>query len=357
MHCIDNMERITLSTDIVMKMMNLYEFKGKEFYYHDVLESDLEYIQKQNIERETFFAYKILGLDISENRVRLIIKKNSKTKSKDEILLSNIKRMFVLIHSNIKNFELTANSFLDLAKFIYNEVEDVRFASYQKLEQNTLLRERKTVYKRDDLRDLLHAYTRKMDSNEYEKTLLITNFFVDFLNTKCFKITDDRFLAYVALYIMLFKEGFELFKYISFFEILYNNQAQFNNAILHANFNWENGYSQTGPLHMLLVSEILKSYQIVEKLIRDYQYDNKLNKSDNIENTIIKAGDTFTKDEIRAKHPYVSESTINRTLQRLRDEGKIRPLSTGRSAKWLRVIPVTKKILPFEQLNIFGEEE
>ena len=85
-----------------------------------------------------------------------------------------------------------------------------------------------------------------------------------------------------------------------------------------------------------------------------YEYDSKLNKGDNIENTIYRVPQIFTKDDIRIKHPYVSDSTINRTLQRLRDEGKISPLGTGRSAKWMRVTQTPERFNPYEQLDIFG---
>ena len=44
----------------------------------------------------------------------------------------------------------------------------------------------------------------------------------------------------------------------------------------------------------------------------------------------------FTKEDIRKEYPYVSESTINRALSTLRDQGYIKPLGKGRSAKWTK---------------------
>ena len=40
--------------------------------------------------------------------------------------------------------------------------------------------------------------------------------------------------------------------------------------------------------------------------------------------------------------------------QRLRDEGKISPLGTGRSAKWMRVTQTPERFNPYTQLDIFG---
>jgi len=59
----------------------------------------------------------------------------------------------------------------------------------------------------------------------------------------------------------------------------------------------------------------------------------------------------FSKDDIRLKHPLISDSTINRTLKRLQQENKIRPLGKGRSAKWIKLYKKEKKSKIQEQLN------
>ena len=93
-------------------------------------------------------------------------------------------------------------------------------------------------------------------------------------------------------------------------------------------------------------------YDKMKNIIRDYEFDSNLNKSNNVENTINKLEEIFTKDDIRNVHPYISDSTINRTLKRLRDENKIRPLGKGRSAKWIKLVQTDKKKLKFEQLDL-----
>ena len=89
-------------------------------------------------------------------------------------------------------------------------------------------------------------------------------------------------------------------------------------------------------------------------MVKDYKFDSNLNKSDNIENTIYKLpNQIFTKDDIRLRHPYTSLSTINRTLQRLRDENIIRPTGVGRSAGWIRLVERDKFQTDFKQLDLF----
>ena len=71
------------------------------------------------------------------------------------------------------------------------------------------------------------------------------------------------------------------------------------------------------------------------------------------ENIILKGPEIFTKADLREKCPYISDSTINRTLDRMKDQGLIDNLGTGRSAKWIKKIKTEKKISQMEQSNIF----
>lgn len=352
MKSISNMERITLTTDMVMDMIKLYQFKGKDFFYEDVMRSDMDYIIKQTCEKETFYLNRKLNLSISENRVRLIIKKDANPKTKDEQLLSNLKAMFKTIQDSVNDFDLTANEILNLAKFIYKGVVEISFKMMVVEEQVNLLREKRKVSMRLELENLMKKYVKMLESKDYELTLLITNFYVDFINMKVFN-EGNELIGIILLYILLFRERFNLFRYVSFFELLEERRDAFSKGVMQANFNWEEGFSQTAPLNRTIIQMMLSGYDKIENMVRDYEFDLHLNKSDNIENTIMRLGEVFTKDEIRAKHPYVSESTINRTLQRMRDENRIRPNGVGRSATWIRLVNPEKFNPNFRQMDLF----
>lgn len=58
---------------------------------------------------------------------------------------------------------------------------------------------------------------------------------------------------------------------------------------------------------------------------------------------------------LEKKNPLASDSTIERILKTLRDEGYIRPLGTGRSAKWQLVFD--NKNYTHTQLSFFSETD
>ena len=140
----------------------------------------------------------------------------------------------------------------------------------------------------------------------------------------------------MSLYILFLKADLNVFNYISFFELLYSNYNEFNDKLLDASYNWHDGISQPTSFIRFMIKLILEAYGRADKIIKEYKIDQNLSKGDNIEHTINKLQNIFTKDQIRLIHPYVSESTINRALQKLRDENKIKPLGKGRSAKWIK---------------------
>ncbi len=352
MKCLKNLDRISYPAELVMDLMNLYQFKGKDFYYEDILKSDLTGIIRVTIERDTFYASKLLNLTITENRIRLIIRKNAIPRTKDEKILANLKQVFTLIQRKPSEIELTTNEFLQLAKKIFHDVGNIDFASEVVKVRVNLLEEKKKISKREKLAEELKEYSKLLNQNLIEPTQLITNVFVDLLHLNVYTSHND-FLALLIYYCLLFRQRFNVFKYVSFFQLYYEHKNEFETAIISAGYNWEQGFSQTAPLNILTIKTMLEGYQEVENKADDYKFDKKIRKIDNVEATILKLGEVFTKDEIKNAHPQFSESTINRALTNLKNQNKIRSNGTGRSATWVRLVPDEVMGTKMKQLTLF----
>lgn len=356
MYCLDNIERIAYPSDLVIDLTKLYRFKGKDFYYEDIFRADMQTIIKDTIERDTFYASKLLKLNISENRCRLIIQKNSTPKTNDEKILANLKEVFKILQANGNDLELSSNEFLALAKRIFKDVKEVGYRTKIEEKQVNLLKEKKKVSLRTTFEDLLRIYKRELTSEKVEATQLATNLYVDIYNVQIYNDEND-FMCLLIYYCLLFKERFNVFKYISFFENYLNNEDSFKNALIHASFNWEEGYSQTALLNRLTIQTLLNGYNEIENKKSSYSFDKGIKKIESVESSILKLGSVFTKEEIRNKNPYLSDSTINRALDNLKKENKIRPNGTGRSATWLRIIdedtfdPKNRQVSIFDYLN------
>ena len=134
--------------------------------------------------------------------------------------------------------------------------------------------------------------------------------------------------------------GLDVSYYVSFFPKLLLKKDEYLKLLHQSSFRWNEGLSEVMPLIKFMISVYDEMYQDLEVLVRDIHFESDLSikKTDFVENIILKMPETFSKQDIRKKHPHVSDSTINRTLKRLQEEDKIRSLGKGRSAKWVKIM-------------------
>lgn len=354
MNCLINIDRTQVPHDIIMAYLNLYMSIGMNEYNHSLLEPDYQVMVRQTINHDTYFFTSFLELNVSDIRLKSLIYKDVLPKNKDEKFILNLKKAFEKIHKETSSFELLTTEVFDLMKFLYKDVLPDSKLAYQKVEKKgnrVSLLSATVSSKREDLENLIRIYSEKVNENKYEVSFIIVNFLVDFINTAPF-VEKNYEIGILLAYILLLTNQFEAFEYISFMELLFESKSEFERVLKNASFNWTEGFSQVLPLHRFYLNVSLEAYERINALIRDHEFDSQLNKSNNVENTINKLEDIFSKDDIRNAHPFISDSTINRTLKRLRDEEKIRPLGVGRSAKWIKLYVSQSKKLKFEQLDL-----
>jgi predicted HTH transcriptional regulator len=145
-----------------------------------------------------------------------------------------------------------------------------------------------------------------------------------------------------------------VFKYVSFFKYFKKEYEGWKSGVITASYYWSSGYAQTDMMSRILLQILIASYEEVDGMAHEYVFEKELNKSNNIENSILKLDEIFSKEDLRKRHPNVSDATIDRTLKRLKDEDKIRPLGKGRSSKWQRIVSGNRKF-GIEQLSLFND--
>ncbi len=354
MKCLENMKRTQIPNDIIQNYIQLYKSVGNNHYNHEVLESDNQVMVRQTVSDDVINFAQIFNLNVSNGRMKSLIYKGVLPKNKEEIFILNLNTAFTKIQQETVTFELLPNEIFDMLKFIYNDVITDKKLQFNKVERNSKkvsLLSSSFTSKREVLDQLIQTYEQRISEKEYEVSFIITNFYIDFLKLEIFTMKNEE-IGLVLLYILLLANNFDVFQYVSFFQYIANNQEDFRKAQMASMFNWEEGFASTIQLHRYILQMALISYDHINSLIRDYEFDKNLNKSNNVENTITKLDEIFSKDDIRNVHPYISDSTINRTLKRLRDEDKIRPLGKGRSAKWIKLYAEPTKKINFEQLDL-----
>ncbi|MFA5692247.1 MAG: hypothetical protein WC907_01410 [Acholeplasmataceae bacterium] len=349
MKALSNLKRLQVSSDYLISLIKVYENKGKEFYYDKLFKTDEEVLKVKTSEENTFYLGKILNLELTDARLRLLSRRNNKPKNKDEALLVNIKSALSSIQRNPKGFEYLENEFDNLAKMLSKKYEQITFNKREVKDNKDLFNSSKMVSKRDDLTNILNEFKIQQKTNQYELIQLVTNFLIDYLESDIFT-SDNDIISLIILYAIIIKE-FSVFKYIPFFELLYKSYSHYQKALNEAKYYYDTGFPNTDSLSIFLVNILSDAYNRLDRLGSQYSFEKTMNKSDSIEATILKGKEIFSKNDLRLKHPTVSVVTIDRTLARLKDEGVIRLIGKGRSAKWQKIDEKERKGI--KQLDIF----
>jgi hypothetical protein len=330
-----NINRFIIPNDVVVSLSTVYRWIGKNGFFEETVKTDLNRIVQATVERDAYFLLKILDLNVTDSRARLIITKNSNPRTKDETALFRLKELLLQIQENYREIRHQSNDLLDLANFLFSHYHEIKF-TYEETDKKTVLKSQANRSKRLILDKINEQADEINEKKSFEKLVLYLNLFIDFYNIAPFTERNKE-VSLILLLLLLLKADLEAFRYVSFFELLNNNLSEFKTEVKNASFNWKEGFAQTMGFIRFMLRLVINAYEKAYDIIKDYQFDTNLNKGYNIKNTILKLPQIFTKDEIRILHPFVSDSTINRTLIRMRDEGLIKPLGKGRSAKWIRI--------------------
>lgn len=350
MHALNHLERIQVSHPVMLRLLHLYEQKGQSYYYDQILKKDQASFEKNAIEDNIECLFKYFSLELTDSRLQSIVKKELVAKNKTEQRMLNMKKAIQLIHESA-HFELVANEFSDLAKLLSNQLDKNAF-EITTVEGEALLNQKKISH-REYLDQLIELTNKLMRKKSFPIPHLLANFYVDFMNLNIFKFDNDV-IGLLMLYTLLLHH-FNGLKYVSFFKHFFTYKEAFKQAEIAASYYWKSGYAQTEFLTQIILDTLKACYDEIETLTHTYQFEIKLNKTDSIENTILKLPEIFKKEDIRQKHPTVSDATIDRTLARMRDEGLIRPLGKGRSTKWQQLVQ-KEAHHHMKQLSLFGDE-
>ncbi|MBQ7277472.1 MAG: hypothetical protein IJS58_09550 [Bacilli bacterium] len=333
MSTIQGINRFIVPNDVITSLAEVYKSIGLSENYKSLTEPDFSRIVNQTIERDTFFLSKLVNIDISDNRLRLIITKSSTPRTNDEKILYTIKELLTDFAFHPDKVKIDSQTLFNLVNYIYPKM-GIKFDVYKDDKRNNYMLSGKA--KREILDEINKTFNTIYNNNSVEKIILSINYYVDLVSLKPFTAYNE-IVPYLVLYLLLNKIDYRAVQYVSLFENIYYNKADFDDELQNACFNWEEGYHQVLPFVRYFIKMLSNLFNKCNNIIASYIKEVNVNKADNIENTIMSLPNIFTKEEIRLTHPYVSDSTINRALKKLHEENIIRPLGKGRSAKWLKV--------------------
>ncbi len=345
---IDNfeiLESYVIPKKLFMEMIKAYQNIGKGDIFLNNFESKMLQIESGTIENDVFFFTQILKKvnilpDISDNRMRLIITKDSEPKNTNERVIYGIKKALTNIFYKRYLEPINSSDILMYLNMIYSN--RIKFDT-RALKDKSQLKIDSNASTRFAIDRVIEKYFLSLKTKAYEPIILSIITFLELRMIKPYRDpkeeVDPNYVAsYLLLYYMIHHLNIKNFRFVPFLFKIFETYDDLEKEIRIATVNYGENYFKLNEIALYFLNIINDSFDDLEKETKKYLIQDKKNKSSNVELTILNLSKQFTKEEIRQIHPYISESTIMRALIKLRDEKLIMPLGTGRNAKWIRLI-------------------
>jgi Fic family protein len=185
--------------------------------------------------------------------------------------------------------------------------------------------------------DELHRrFLDTRDAGEHHPLLLIGAYVFDFLAIHPFRDGNGRMARLLTL-LLLYQSGYGVGRYVSLERLVNDAKEGYYESLQAAGVGWHEDRHTIWPWLEYLLGILVAAYREFEDRV-GLLGDGRGAKTAAIERFVRdRISDQFTIADVRDASLGASDSLIGKVLARLRDEGVIEPLGTGRSAKWRRL--------------------
>lgn len=334
---------IISNSNIINLISKIHEYKGKQSYLLDTKKDTLETLLKVAKIQSTSSSNKIEGIYTTDKRINEIVNQKLEPKNRNEEEIAGYRDVLSLIHENYNFIDITQNTILQLHRDLY-KYTGYSYGGKFKNSQNYIEEENEKGEKKIRftplspvetpiaIEDLCKNYNELVNNESCDLLVLIPIFILDFVSIHPFNDGNGRMSRLLTL-LLLYKANYLVGKYISIEKIIEETKDSYYDTLEKSSVKWhdnENDYSYFVEYYLGI---ILNAYR---------EFDSRINIVENKKVTaydriidIFKANIIpIDKAYIMNKCPDLSETTIERSLNKLLKEDKIVKISGGRYTKY-----------------------
>lgn len=185
------------------------------------------------------------------------------------------------------------------------------------------------------MEDLHAAFGRALADGTYSPLLLAAAYILDFTVIHPFRDGNGRMSRLITLW-LLYIAGHDVGRYISLEKLIDDSRETYYEALRSSTDGWHAGMHDLAPWTSYFLGILLAAYKQFENrtgVLAGRGSKRKLIETF-IDSLIV---EEFAIGDVREAAPGISDGYINRVLATLKNQGRIEPLGTGRSARWRRL--------------------
>lgn len=287
----------------------------------------------------------IEGIVTTDRRILEIVNKSSAPLNHNEAEIAGYRDALNIIHNGYEDLSFCERDILHLHEIMMS-IAGSEFAGQYKKMDNVILevlpngmrnirfhptsaRETKQAMEQLEL-----AYVDAYSDTNINQLLLIPCLILDFLCIHPFQDGNGRMSRLLSL-LLLYKNGFDVGKYISFEEQINNHKNNYYEALRESSEGWNEGENNYFPFIQNFLSTLYMCYKELDKRFAVVN-GKKITKNARIEGTVLGSLTPISKAEICAIHPDVSPTTVEKVLGKMVKNGQIRRVGSSRNSRYIK---------------------
>ena len=339
------LKNIALPANFLSLTNIIYAVKTEEEHKKNEFPDIFTNLEKIAIVQSVKGSNAIEGIITSDKRIEEIVNQNSAPLNHDEEEIAGYRDALNLIHTNHNDISFNLESMLNLHGIMLARTNK-NYGGQFKVDDNVIrevypdgtsrIRFVPTPAKevKESMEQLVLAYMDARDDYGINQLLLIPCVILDFLCIHPFRDGNGRMSRLLSL-LLLYKEGFDVSKYISFEEQINKEKGKYYEALKQSSFDWHENKNDYIPFMYNFLSTLVRCYQELDKRFLTVK-SGKVSKTKRIEEVVLSAFIPVSKKEIKDLLPDVSVTTIEKVLSDMLKKGEIIKVGTTNNARYIR---------------------
>lgn len=287
----------------------------------------------------------IEGIITSDERIAAIVNQKSAPLNHNEAEIAGYRDALNEIHLGYEHIDFRERDILRLHEIMMS------FAGYEyggkyKTDDNVILEidsdgNRRVRFRpipanetQAAMEQLELAYMEARNDANINQLLLIPCVILDFLCIHPFRDGNGRMSRLLSL-LLLYKNGFDAGKYVSFEEQINNYKAYYYEALKQSSDDWETNNNSYFPFIENFLSSLYMCYKELDKRFAVVN-GKKITKKARIEATVLNSLTPISKAEICKILPDVSPTTVEAVLGTMIKSGSIKRIGASRSTRYIK---------------------
>jgi len=331
------------NNNIINLISKIHEYKGKQSYLLETKKDTLDKLIEIAKIQSTSSSNKIEGISTTDKRIDEIVKQKLEPKNRNEEEIAGYRDVLSIIHDNYDFIDINKNTILQLHRDLYkytgysyggkfknsqNYIEETSEKGEKKIRFTPL----SPVETPIAIDELCKDYNKLVDNEKCDLLVLIPIFILDFVSIHPFNDGNGRMSRLLTL-LLLYKANYLVGKYISIEKIIEESKESYYSTLQKSSINWHDNKNDYSYFVEYYLGILLSAYKEFDSRINIVD-GKKISSYDRIINVFKDNIIPIDKSFIMNKCPDISETTIERNLNKLLKEDKIIKISGGRYTKY-----------------------